>query len=60
MYKLIEGNTHNLPDVEAFLAQLNQLDQHPDATVRMLFQPARPLVVARAPGRLDLMGGSAD
>ena len=60
MFTLIEGNTHNLADVEAFLAQLNQLAQHPLPALRTLLHPARPLVVARAPGRLDLMGGIAD
>ncbi|GCE25776.1 galactokinase [Dictyobacter alpinus] len=50
---------HNLPleqpapDLERFLIQLNT--EHTD-----FFNPAAPLLVARAPGRLDLMGGIAD
>jgi len=41
-----------LPDVERFLDVLNA---HPD-----FFSPNTPLVLARAPGRLDVMGGIAD
>ncbi len=41
-----------LPDVERFL---NVLNAHPD-----FFSPNTPLVLARAPGRLDVMGGIAD
>jgi L-arabinokinase len=32
----------------------------PEPSARALFDPAREVVVARAPGRLDLMGGIAD
>lgn len=60
MYRITQGNTQQLPDVTEFIEQLNRLDAHPDEAVRSLFEPARPLVVARAPGRLDLMGGIAD
>src|SRR5512140_1915100 len=42
---------HPLPDVEAFLPTLKDFG---------LFDPSRELFVARAPGRLDLMGGIAD
>ena len=40
------------PDLDRFLAVLNA---HPG-----FFAPDRPLYLARAPGRLDLMGGIAD
>ena len=40
-----------LPDVERFLIKLNASN---------FFRPNAPLYVARAPGRLDLMGGIAD
>jgi L-arabinokinase len=60
MYRIIEGNPQNLPDIVEFIEQLNRLDAHPNEAVRGLFEPARPLVIARAPGRLDLMGGIAD
>jgi len=59
-YQITEGSTHNLPDVETVITRLNRLAQEPAAAVRTLFQPNDPLVVARAPGRLDLMGGIAD
>lgn len=39
-------------DVERFIETLNE---HGD-----FFEPAAPIVIARAPGRLDLMGGIAD
>jgi L-arabinokinase len=48
------------PDVAAFLEQLNRLAEHPQEAVRTLFEPLHELVIARAPGRLDLMGGIAD
>jgi L-arabinokinase len=60
MYKIIQGNSQDLPDVVEFVEQLNRLGVHPEEAVRGLFEPAHPLVLARAPGRLDLMGGIAD
>jgi galactokinase len=45
------GSTGGWTDAEAFLAEV---DRAP------LFDPSREVVVARAPGRLDLMGGIAD
>jgi galactokinase len=59
-YRLTAGSTRDLPDVAAFLDTLNQLAAHPLADVRELFDPARDLIVSRAPGRLDVMGGIAD
>ena len=49
-----------LEDVEAFLTVLENGAVHPLAEVRALFEAREPLVVTRAPGRLDLMGGIAD
>jgi L-arabinokinase len=60
MYQITQGSTHNLPDVQAFLDLLNHLPTHPTPAVRTLFSPTGDLVVTRAPGRLDLMGGIAD
>ncbi|MEP7341787.1 MAG: galactokinase family protein [Acidobacteriota bacterium] len=60
MYRITHGTTHNLPDVAAFLETLNGLERHPVAEARLLFDPAAELIVARAPGRLDVMGGIAD
>jgi len=59
-YRLTHGSTQDLPDVEAFLGTLNQLATHPLPDVRELFDPAGDLIVTRAPGRLDVMGGIAD
>ena len=60
MYKIVDGSTHNQPDVEDFISLLNNLSQHPTPKARNLFDPDADLVVTRAPGRLDVMGGIAD
>ena len=60
MYKIIQGSTWNLLDVEAFIHTLNTLNQNPIIEARTLFKPDRELFVSRAPGRLDVMGGIAD
>ena len=46
-------------DAEDFIDLLNTLDEHPFTAVRKLFTKA-DLIVTRAPGRLDVMGGIAD
>ncbi len=48
------------PDVAAVLDVLTNLRQHPLAVVRELFDGCARLVLTRAPGRLDVMGGIAD
>ncbi|MDA0748139.1 MAG: GHMP kinase [bacterium] len=61
MYKITSPTHHNhLPDLTHFLNTLNYLNQHPIPEARTLFDPNLPLIVTRAPGRLDLMGGIAD
>jgi galactokinase len=60
MDKTLQGNRSSLPDVQQFLDQLQQLQTHPHPAVRTLFAADEPLTLARAPGRLDLMGGIAD
>ena len=57
---IIHGATHNLPDVDAFIEILSTLEQSPTPEARHLFEPKEELFVARAPGRLDVMGGIAD
>ncbi len=52
MWRLEHAPQHALPDVARFVATVNA---HGD-----FFDPTTPLVLARAPGRLDLMGGIAD
>lgn len=60
MYRVVQGNPGKLSDAEAFVDLLHNLDQHPFPEVRRLFDPQQSLVVTRAPGRLDIMGGIAD
>jgi L-arabinokinase len=47
-----------LPDATAFLESLIGVRQ--DASSRLFFEAGTPVFVARAPGRLDVMGGIAD
>jgi L-arabinokinase len=47
-------------DVDLFVAELRAPSGHPDPAARGLFDRGREVVVTRAPGRLDLMGGIAD
>ena len=52
-----------LPDVAAFVDVLASLADSPPAELApaaSLFDTTRPVAVARAPGRLDVMGGIAD
>ncbi len=60
MYKLDYSSTEGSADISLFVETLNTLSEHPLSGVRDLFDPQRELVVTRAPGRLDLMGGIAD
>jgi len=60
MYQIIYGGIHDLPDASTFIETLNKLDQNPSSETRGLFDQKAELVVARAPGRLDVMGGIAD
>jgi len=60
MYQITQGSTHNLADVDTFLTLLQHLNTHPEPAVCTLFDSGSELVVTRAPGRLDLMGGIAD
>jgi len=60
MFRLTAGDPHDLADVAAFTELLDRSDQHERASVRALFRGDAPLVVSRAPGRLDVMGGIAD
>jgi len=64
MYRIIHHPTYDLADTAAFLELLNALEQNPNAEAQRLFDPhaiqSADLFVARAPGRLDVMGGIAD
>ncbi|MBV9864596.1 MAG: hypothetical protein JO316_04550 [Abitibacteriaceae bacterium] len=59
-YRIAQGSTHNQADIAAFLERLNHLNQDAAPEIRDLFTPYGELFVARAPGRLDVMGGIAD
>ena len=52
MWRLEQPPRYTLPDVDRFV---NLVNAHAD-----FFSADAPIVVARAPGRLDLMGGIAD
>ncbi len=60
MYAIVQGTTHNLPDAAAFIETLNNLAQNSRTQARRLFHPEAEIIVTRAPGRLDVMGGIAD
>lgn len=59
-YRIVHGSTHGLSDVARLIETLNTLDHHPVAEVRGLFDGLSDIVITRAPGRLDVMGGIAD
>lgn len=60
MFKIVHGSTRHLKDVDAFIETLNSLAHHPEPKARALFDLESELIVTRAPGRLDVMGGIAD
>ena len=60
MYRIAHGASHDLPDTAAFVETLNTIGQDPRPEVRGLFDSEAEIIVARAPGRLDVMGGIAD
>jgi galactokinase len=60
VYQIVQGNAGQLPDVDAFIRTLSTLATHGVPEARTLFDPRAELFVARAPGRLDVMGGIAD
>ena len=59
-YQIVSGGGRRPPDVAAFVETLNALETCPAPEARALFDPRAELFVARAPGRLDVMGGIAD
>jgi L-arabinokinase len=60
MYRVVEGNPGQAPDVKDFVDLLNKLPAHTFLPARELFKAKTDLIVGRAPGRLDVMGGIAD
>lgn len=59
-YQIVRGDAHGLRDVSAFIDTLSKLKEHPAGDVREFFDPQLEITIARAPGRLDVMGGIAD
>jgi L-arabinokinase len=47
-------------EVTEFIERLRSLHQHPMSTFGSLLEPTASTTIARAPGRLDVMGGIAD
>jgi galactokinase len=47
-------------DIDDFVERLRALDGEADGVLRGFFAADRPVWIARAPGRLDVMGGIAD
>lgn len=58
-HRIVKGETQNLRDVANFLEILKRMDSDPNANHYRFFG-SDDLYVARAPGRLDVMGGIAD
>jgi len=56
MFEIVEGKTHGLSDVDWFVRLLACLPE----PLGPFFDTDRDIIVARAPGRLDVMGGIAD
>ena len=59
-YEIISGSTHGLRDSEDFIDSIDRSIASLPAGWNDLFNSARDLIVTRAPGRLDVMGGIAD
>jgi L-arabinokinase len=60
MYTVPSSLAGELPDIAAFVELLNKLDSNPAPEARGFFGKGLELTAARAPGRLDVMGGIAD
>jgi L-arabinokinase len=58
--QITHGSTQGLADVERFIETINTLDQSHVAAARSLFDGGGEIMITRAPGRLDVMGGIAD
>ena len=60
MFKIAHGSTHGLPDTARFVETLGRLRAGALRVPPGFFEDSGEVFVARAPGRLDLMGGIAD
>ncbi len=59
VYRIIHGPSRELPDTRAFVEILNSLETN-NSGAASLFDADAELIITRAPGRLDVMGGIAD
>ncbi|KAK4274334.1 hypothetical protein QN277_017570 [Acacia crassicarpa] len=63
-FEILHGDVQGLPDTVAFLKTLSELDEKHTTRERKaaasLFNLEEEIIVTRAPGRLDVMGGIAD
>jgi galactokinase len=59
-YTILSGSTQGLKDTDEFIASIDESLSGLPHGWRDFFTSERDLIVARAPGRLDLMGGIAD
>ena len=60
MFTIQRGDDQGLADVRALVDALNEPNRTDPAVPPDFFAPDRPIIIARAPGRLDVMGGIAD
>jgi galactokinase len=60
MDRIAHCTSFQLPDTTAFIDTLNALGRHPRPELRSFFDHQSEIIIARAPGRLDVMGGIAD
>jgi L-arabinokinase len=59
-YQIVRGSAGHLTDVSEFFETLTTLETHPSQEVHSFFDKQGEIFIARAPGRLDVMGGIAD
>src|ERR1044071_9127891 len=59
-YEIAGGDARGLADVREFVETLSAPGEHAPPELRAFFDPRADVFVARAPGRLDVMGGIAD
>src|SRR5438093_2073156 len=55
-YNVTEGSPENFPDTSDFIDSITSVHLHEDS----FFTDGKQIIVTRAPGRLDVMGGIAD
>ena len=59
MAKVTSGSDHRFTDTATFVGVVNGAHKNLPAEIADLFRPGE-IIISRAPGRLDLMGGIAD